>query len=124
MFTVKDHQVVFDPNSTNTLLDAALVSLLSRRRVNPDELQNHHTDQGGYWGDLIDNTSLGSKLWTHDREVQSEGLAEIMKKHVIEGLQWMKEDGFIDQIEVSSSIKGEKVLLTIALDTNEFSIEV
>lgn len=124
MYTLKNNHIVFDPSASNELLDAVLVSLFTRKVANTEELKNHHYDKGGYWGDLLDDTQLGSKLWLCNRETLSNELKETVDEYGLESLKWMLNQGIAKEIEVTSSIKNEKLLLSIFIDNNEFSVEV
>lgn len=96
-----------------------LISLFTDRRINAELLPQGQTSLRGWWGDLfsdVDGDRIGSRLWTLEREKQ---LAETLNRYLDytrEALEWLKEDGVADQVNVSGEfISMGRILLNVEI---------
>jgi phage gp46-like protein len=119
MFSTKNAEIVFDLESNDELIDAAIISLHTNKRISKDELKEHHIDQGGYWGDLLDDSSLGSKLWILDREIQTSELLEDAKEYSTDSLLWMIDQGLANNLDVHCNFVDDNIKMSIKLDSKQ-----
>jgi len=93
---------------------AVIISMFTDRQVEDDELPDSETDRRGYWGDIANedsNDKTGSKLWLLAREKSTEVVADRAKQYTEEALQWLKDDGVTNSIEVTTTIPRPGALL-------------
>jgi len=85
----------------------ALISMFSDKRVTLQELPTGHTDQRGWWADLISeppDDQIGSRFWV------LEALGKVLESTSVEfesilaeAFQWMLDDGIAQTVTVSAS---------------------
>ena len=122
MFTVDHGQIQFDLDATDTLVDAAIVSLFTNSRAYPEDEFLDQT-QGGYWGDLLGKEPLGSKLWTLQREVKSSDVLDKSEEYGMQAIAWMKEEGLFESINLLCAFEKDRMKMTIRLDHKEFEVQ-
>ena len=85
--------------------EAVLVSLFTDRRLGKEK---------GWWGDslpLVDNTEIGSHLFTLFRQVQNEHTRLKAERFCEAALQWLLDEGYCTALEVVASYPAKHVLL-------------
>lgn len=81
-----------------------LISLFTNARASDnDVLPDELTDKQGFWGDVLNEFSIGSKLWLLQRERIGNRLLTLAKQYAEESLQWMIDDGIIDSVAIKVS---------------------
>lgn len=103
------------------LRTAVVLSLLTDRRANAEDIPPDGTDdRRGWWADALasnEDDRFGSRLWLLSRE---KDLAEVRRRaetYATEALQWFKDDGIASGIEVEAEtvrrdILGLRILIT------------
>ena len=104
--------------SVDAGLDTALIiSLFTDRRANADDiLPDQNSDLRGWWGDsYADNEGdlIGSRLWELARERDLSSVYLRAKDYIQEALQWLIDDGVVDQFDVAVSRLRKGVLLYV-----------
>ena len=80
---------------------AVLISLFSDIRADDsDVLPDTFTFRNGYFGDVLEDFSFGSKLWLLGRSNINNNTLQLAKQYVLDSLDWMKDDGIADSITV------------------------
>lgn len=93
----------------NELHTAIIISLFTDR-------YDPQTNQGGYWGDdLANGDILGSRLWLLKRAKPNQQTLLDAEAYATESLQWMLDDGLVDQLTISASLRG-RGQLTLTVD--------
>ncbi len=99
-------------NGTELLEDSGLentvlISLFSDGRANSeDTLPLRDDDRRGWWGDVLLETPLPSKLWLLERSKITDETQTLAKQYCEEALEHMIEDGLADEIVVTVSRGG------------------
>lgn len=102
----------------NSFDTAIFMSLFCERRADESE-QSVNFLRRGWWGNLlglIEGFEIGSKLWLLFQSRVTQDTANFATTYAKDGLQWLVEDGFLDDILVTSQIvENDKVRLDIVL---------
>lgn len=90
------NDVVSDPG----LETAVLISLFSDKRANIEDIipDLNSDDRRGWWGDVINNTLIGSKFWLLSREKTGNNLNSTIEEYTLDALNWMVSDGIAKSI--------------------------
>lgn len=87
------------------LKTAAMLSLFTWRRANPDDvLPDPNSQPMGCWMDVLRGRPLGSRLWLLRREKQTAEVVARAKEYAEESLRWLVDDGVCASIEVTTGI--------------------
>ncbi|MCB9229184.1 MAG: phage GP46 family protein [Deltaproteobacteria bacterium] len=121
MFSVRNQEIIFDPEATDTLTDAVIVSLFSMKQAPPESTQD---EQGGYWADLTDGNSMGSCLWLFSREVPGEETLFRIRQEALSALEWLKRDGIVRDLSVRVFTEESQLILDISLDSSSMRMKV
>ncbi len=110
-----------DLASDRGLTTAAILSLLTDRRANDDDLppSGDPTDRRGWWGDqfaTIKGDKYGSRLWLLDRSTRTNETALKAKEYVLEGVAWMIEDKVIASADVTVETTRDGLFFAVALN--------
>jgi phage gp46-like protein len=90
----------------DTLETSITLSLLTDKRVTPEELPTNETSRRGFWGDLLGvSPQIGSKLWLLSREKAADHVRFDAEEYARESLEHLISDGFLEETKVSSSFK-------------------
>jgi phage gp46-like protein len=95
-----------DLRHEDTLLTAAMLSLLCDRLAQPHEV-GAEEDRRGWWADTYaDNLGdlFGSRWWLLSREKQLPEVVQRARRYVREALQWLIDDGLAVSLDVSAFI--------------------
>lgn len=86
------------------LASAVLISLFTDAR-SPDAalLPPGELSLRGWWGDLSDRTT-GSLLWLINREKVTNEVAARAREYALSALQWLKDEGIAEKVEVVSTL--------------------
>jgi len=91
----------------NTLRTAAIISLFSDRRAEPDDpLPDSGDDRRGWWGDIYpeaEGDRIGSRLWLLAREKQMPQVLRRAETYARQALQWLIEDNVASAVTVTAS---------------------
>ena len=89
-----------DLQAEDTLLTAVLLSLMTDRTAQPDELPAG-SDRRGWWADAYatDSDAHGSRLWLLTREKQLPATVASARAYLLEALQWMVDDGLVRRLD-------------------------
>jgi len=98
-----------DLESDESLETALIISLFSDRRAMEDDIlpDPSNPDKRGWWGDLISDDQIGSKLWLLSREKTIEDVLVRAKEYGQEALQWLINDGVAVKVAVEAKRQGE-----------------
>lgn len=91
---------------------AVLISLLTNRRATENEALDP-TNRGGWWGDSyanIEGDQSGSKLWLLSGNKVTESILSKAVEYALEALDWMKQDGITETVEVVATRVSPDVL--------------
>ncbi len=58
----------------------------------------------GWWGDVNENYSIGSRLWLLNRQKLTVEVARKAEDYARESLKWLIDDGVVSYIEVGTQI--------------------
>lgn len=96
-------QSPFPINDTqDKLIRAIVISLFTWKRAkNDDTLPGQ--ERMGWWGDSFTNHQIGSHLWLLAREKLTPSTLLRAQEYVHEALQWLVDDGIVEQIAVKAS---------------------
>lgn len=106
------------------LRTAVILSLLTDRRANAEDIPSDGSDdRRGWWADLLasnEGDRFGSRLWLLSRE---KDLAEVRRRaetYAVEALEWFKDDGIATGIEVEAkTVRWEILSLWIRITRND-----
>jgi phage gp46-like protein len=91
--------------SGDDLTTAVLISLFTDRRARDDDtLPDGSTDRRGWWGDLDQDSPIGSRLWLLSRSKLTPAVARSAKDYISEALRWLLDDGAAAAVNVATSI--------------------
>ncbi|WP_419900683.1 phage GP46 family protein [Roseomonas sp. USHLN139] len=83
---------------------AVKVSLFTDRRAGPDDkLPLGETDPRGWWGELLDDRPIGSRLWLLRRAKRLPETLRLAEDYIREALAWLIDDGVVVRIDVAAS---------------------
>ncbi len=78
------------------LATSILISLFSDRMARPDDvIPDDSGNPRGWWGDLDQTVSIGSRLWLLERAKQTSETLQRANDYVKEALQWLIDDGVV-----------------------------
>lgn len=100
---------------SSDLESAVAISLFTDRRVTDEELPVFEQDKRGWWGDLVSNIPndrIGSRIWTISRSKVTRETLRRYEDFSKESLEWMKEDGIVDEVQAISSYNESNELVT------------
>lgn len=104
-----------------SLETSIVLSLLTDKRVTPEELPIEEESRRGFWGDLLgDSPAIGSKLWLLAREKATDHVRFDAEEYTRESLEHLINDGFLEDTKVSSSI--DQGVLNLAVNNQMFPI--
>jgi phage gp46-like protein len=87
----------------NDLQTAVLLSLFTDRAANADDVIPDGTgDPRGWWGDLDEDSPIGSRLWLLDRSKQTQEVLNNARDYIVEALQWLVDDGVVASMDVQT----------------------
>ncbi|MDR5757031.1 phage GP46 family protein [Caballeronia sp. LZ035] len=87
----------------NDLQTAVLLSLFTDRVANSDDFIPDGTgDPRGWWGDVGEDTPIGSRLWLLDRSKQTQEVLNNARDYITEALQWLVDDGVVASMDVQT----------------------
>lgn len=89
------------------LVTLVFVSLFTGRRASDDDaLPPGETDRRGWWGELLDDQPVGSRLWLLRRAKRLPETLRLAQDYCREALAWMIEAGLAARITVTASWHG------------------
>jgi phage gp46-like protein len=83
-----------DIETDSGLQTAVFISLFTDAR-------DPQTEAGGYWGDSLDQSPIGSLLWTLKREKMSADLPLRIREYCITSLKWLTDQNIAKSVEVT-----------------------
>jgi len=91
---------------SDRLTRAVVISLFTWRRAEPDD----DTDTPfGWWGDTwptVQNDRIGSRLYLLRRSRLTAQTAQKARDYIAQALQWMREDGIVERMDISVTRSG------------------
>lgn len=109
------NDTIYDLSITGQALDSdeglatlVQVSLLTWARASDEDPVPDPTDLRGWWGDAIADVAgdkFGSKLWIVQRMPATQATLELARRYVLEALQWMIEDGIVEEVTLTLEIQ-------------------
>lgn len=100
------------------------------RADDSDVLPRTVNTRGGFWGSTLLGFELGCKLWLLEQSKLDQSTASLAEQYVIEGFDWMIEDGIASEVTCTATIAGANRLDLVvgifrpALSDVEFSFYV
>ena len=89
---------------TSALETAVMVSLFTDARALPgDKLLPGETDPRGWWGDLVDDLPIGSRLWLLRRDKRLPETLKLARDYIAEALRWLVTDEIAAKVEVETA---------------------
>lgn len=115
---VADLGIVDDDLASDAgLVTAMYLSLALDRRANADDvLPAADGDRRGWWGDEfaeVEGDRIGSRLWLLDRTVRRADLLRDALLYANEALDWLKEDGVLERLDVSAELNSVGLFILI-----------
>lgn len=87
------------------LRNAVVLSLFCDRRAEDDDaLPDVTGSRRGWWGDALTGRRIGSRLWLLSREKQLREVVNRAREYAQEALQWLIDDGVVDDLVVEAEI--------------------
>ena len=83
------------------LTTAVLISLYTDARAREDDDIDNPNDKRGWWGDQVNESPIGSKLWQLERSKTTTETLVKTKQYILDALQWMIDDEVAQNIEVN-----------------------
>lgn len=110
-----------DLNTEKGLETAVILSVyLNRRAAKDDTLPDNSGDRRGSWQDDFQTPPthhLGSRLWLLSREKTLPQVLDAVRKYLFEALQWLKDDGIADAVDINVRWEASDVLaFTVTID--------
>lgn len=100
-----------DVMSDSTFETAITITLgTDARASNNDILPKGYTTQRGYWANNLLGINLGCKLWLLHRSILSNTTVVLAKQYLLDGFQWMIDDGIISTLDVKVNRVGLRQL--------------
>lgn len=104
----------------NALYSTVMVSLFTDRLAPLEPSINEKNsaigkvpgDRRGWWGDMIRDEPVGSRLWQLKRAIKVDQISIVLTAQdmIYEALQWMINDGLVDHIDVDVKWKSGNLL--------------
>lgn len=95
------YELVRDPG----LETAVMISLFSDARASDsDKLPGTFLTRSGFWGSVLLDQNMGSKLWLLSRSKINNETLRRAEQYCKEALKWMVDDGIAAKIEAVASI--------------------
>ena len=101
----------------NTFDTVILMSLFEERRADESE-QFVNFLRRGWWGNELADVQgheIGSKLWLLEQATATTANLNLAVSRAQESLQWLVDDGFLDEVTVSGTLEDSSIFLTIEL---------
>ena len=71
---------------------AVLISLFTDARADDtDTLPDTYEDRRGYFGSILEDSPIGSKLWLLGRSKIDNTTLQLAEQYIIDALQWMQQ---------------------------------
>ena len=115
--------ITYDYNISEVLLASATslevacgLSLFTDRRATVAEIKEFQTgiterqSRRGFWANTFRSFSQGSGLWLLSRSKRQEITRSRAETYAIESLQWLKDDGIAQDVEVEAALSGRSGL--------------
>ena len=98
------------PATTLTRLRTAIViSLFTDARAEASEVPADNQNRG-YWGDLFLAESMGSKLWTLQREKLTQPTLNRSRDYIQQAVQWLIDNGDLLAVNITVERQGTQRL--------------
>ncbi|EHM03450.1 phage protein GP46 [Acetobacteraceae bacterium AT-5844] len=99
------------------LVTAVHVSLFTDARASDDDrLAPGETDRRGWWGDLLDDQPIGSRLWLLRRAKHLPETLRLAQDYIREALAWLIQDGIAASLDVTAVWQGPtRIAATITI---------
>ena len=103
--------------STQGLDTAILMSIFCEKRANEDEIPRPEYRRGDWSNELneISDYEVGSKLWLLDQARTSQSSLDDAIEYIREGLQWLIDDGYILDVDITGELTTRQATFTITL---------
>jgi len=86
---------------------AVLISLFSDARAgDEDTLPDKNGNRRGWWGDSLNDISVGSKYWILGRTKITSRTTDLIEQYTQDALAWLVSDGVADRVEVEARRNG------------------
>ena len=109
---LEDSHGFADIETDDGLETVVYISLFTNARAaNEDILPNQNGSRGGWWGDALENFSLGSKLWLLSRSKTSPEVTKKARFYCYEALKWLIEEGVAHAINITVTRSGLTALI-------------
>ncbi len=95
------------------LRSAVMVSLLTDRRVDAEELPAGETRRRGWWGDTLASGEIGSRLWLLARSKRTPAVLRRAESYAAEALEWLVEDDVVERVDVRAEDRAGRLLIHI-----------
>lgn len=119
--TSDNRNLIRDPG----LETAVLISLFSDQQAgDEDVLPSDNKNRRGWWGDILDDTKIGSKIWLLGRSKINDTTVSTLKQYTEDALEWLTEEGVADTVEVACNRNGTYQIDTIVKITKANGLNI
>jgi phage gp46-like protein len=106
-----------DLETAPPLVTAVYVSLFTDARARDDDrLAEGDTDRRGWWGNLLDDQPIGSRLWLLRRAKHLPETLRLARDYIREALSWLLADGIAASLDIAAEWQGaSRIAATIVI---------
>jgi len=108
-----------DLSTTENFDSMVYVSLFTDARVEDGEISIKE-QQRGWWGNLYNvnqDRQIGSKIWLYSQARNNQSTSDLIKNSAYNALKWLIEDGFLKDIQITTTRTFKELNLSIKLIT-------
>lgn len=112
---------LLDDASANAWRRAAVISLLTWRRAEADDVLDD-SERHGWWGDSfpsVANDRIGSRLWQLRRRTLTDATLRDAETFARESLAWMLDDGRVSDVAVAVTRGIDRLDLAVVISLRD-----
>lgn len=115
-----DYDLQIAPNGDILTADffdtAILMSIFCERRASASEVPQSHRRRGWIGNESTPGFEIGSKLWLFEQSRITGTILRGIESAVLNGLQWLIDDGYAINIRASAALTVTGVTLTVIIE--------
>ncbi len=119
LITASPYDMQIDTNGDIKTADffdtAILMSLFCERRAEPSEVPESHRRRGWVGNESTPTFEIGSKLWLYSQERATRTVLRGIETVVLNGLQWLIDDGYALDITTIAALASGLVTLNVVI---------
>lgn len=116
------YDIDFSPSGDFLMEDgfdtSLIMSIFCEKRAQPYEVAVPYLRRG-WWGNTTNEDpsfEIGSKLWLLEQARLTTATLRLAEQYTLEGLKWLKEDKFLQEVSVSADAQYEAGAPSISLE--------